>query len=155
VGLISWEVPSHSCIECKPQKTWIPMNEVVGGFIAPNRFLAVGKDCWRWAHRTATMHCSVRATSAQPLGFGAVDRWSHLSSSCTGQYGATPDSPMPSDFCRGTVHHCSSVQLIVGAQGVVAPLAHRTVRCHTGQSNGTPDSPVNYNGACPRIPESG
>jgi hypothetical protein len=49
------------------------MNEVVGGvFIAINHFLAVGKGCWRWAHRTVTMHCPVRATSAQPLGFEAV-----------------------------------------------------------------------------------
>jgi hypothetical protein len=40
----------------------------------------------------------VRATSAQPLGFGVVDRWRRLSSSCTGQSGATPDSPVPFDF---------------------------------------------------------
>jgi hypothetical protein len=53
-------------------------------------------------HRTATVHCPVRATSAQPLGFGAVDRWRRLSSSCTGQSGATPDSLVPSDFCTLT-----------------------------------------------------
>jgi hypothetical protein len=35
----------------------------------------------------------------------------------------------------------------------VAPLAHRTVRCATGQSGATPDSPVNYSGAASRIPE--
>jgi hypothetical protein len=39
-----------------------------------------------------------------------------------------------------TVRHCTLLQSIVDAQVVVAPLAHRTVRC-------TPDSPVNYSGA--------
>src|SRR5687767_9421721 len=53
-----------------------------------------------------------------------------------------PDSPVTSDFCGGTVHYCSSAQSFVGAQGAVARLAHRTVRC-------TPDSPVNYSGARP------
>jgi hypothetical protein len=38
-------------------------------------------------HRTVTVHCPARATSAQPLGFGAVDRWGRLSSSYTGQFG--------------------------------------------------------------------
>jgi hypothetical protein len=33
-----------------------------------------------------------------------------------------------------TVAHCSSYQSIVGAQGAVARLLHRTVRWHTGQS---------------------
>jgi hypothetical protein len=49
-------------------------------------------------HRTVSVHCPVRATSAQPLGFGAVDRWSALSSCCTRQSGATPDSPVPFEF---------------------------------------------------------
>jgi hypothetical protein len=35
----------------------------------------------------------------------------------------------------------------------VAPLAHRTVRCATGQSGATPDSPVNYSGAASKITE--
>jgi hypothetical protein len=37
----------------------------------------------------------------------------------------------------------------------VAPLAHRTVRCYTGRSGATPDSPVNYSGAASQIPEAG
>jgi hypothetical protein len=76
----------------------------------------------------------VRATSARPLGFGAVDRRRRLSFYCTGQSDATPDSPVTSDFCRGTVLRCSVLQSTVGAQGVVAPLAHWTVRWHTRQS---------------------
>jgi hypothetical protein len=57
---------------------------------------------------------------------------------------AAPDSPVTSDFAaltlRGTVHHSSSVQSTVGAQGAIAPLAHRKVWC-------TPDNLVNYSGA--------
>jgi hypothetical protein len=76
-----------------------------------------------------TVHCPVRVTSAQPLGFGAVDRWRRLSSSYTRQSGATPDSPVPSDFYALTPDiQCSLQQTIVGMQGAVAPLAHRTVR---------------------------
>jgi hypothetical protein len=116
-------------------------------------------------HRTATVHCPVRATSAQPLGFGAVDCWRRLSSSCTGQSGAipdsaTPDSSVPSDFCALTSVEALStaerfLQSTVGSSLVVAPVAHRAVRCHTRQSGGTPDSPVNYSGAHLQILESG
>jgi hypothetical protein len=86
-------------------------------------------------HRTATVHCPVRATSTQPLGFRAGRPLEPLSSCCTGQSGATPDSPVPSDFCALTSDmHCSRWQVIVGAQGVVALLAHQIVRWHTEQS---------------------
>jgi hypothetical protein len=43
------------------------------------------------AHRTGIVHCPVRAMSASPLGFGAVDRWNLVSSSGTGQSGGTSD----------------------------------------------------------------
>jgi hypothetical protein len=128
-----------SCIECWIQNTWMALNEVVGGIYSPQPL----PSCW-WsllvmgaldnlmAHWTVTVHCLVRATSARPLGFGAIDRWSRLSFCSTGQFGDL--WLLCSDFCRGTVHHCSSEQSIVGAQGAVAPLAHRTVWWHTGQS---------------------
>jgi hypothetical protein len=45
------------------------------------------------------------------------------------------------------------LQATVGAVVAVTPLAHRTVRCYTGQSGATPDSPVNYSGVAPRTPE--
>jgi hypothetical protein len=38
------------------------------------------------------------------------------------------------------------LQVTVGAEVAIAPLAHRTVRCAS-------DSPVNYSGVAPRIPE--
>jgi hypothetical protein len=71
----------------------------LGGIYSPNHFVGVGKGCWRWAHRTDIVHCSLHATLAYLLGFGAVDRWSALSSSCTGESSATSDSLVPSDFC--------------------------------------------------------
>jgi hypothetical protein len=125
----------------------------LGVFIALNHFLAVDKVCWRWTHRTVVVHCPVRATSARPLGFGASWPLEMLSFCCTGQSGATPDSPVPHRtvrwsltsalwLLRGTVCYYRLLQSTVGAQGAVAPLAHRTVRC-------TPDSPMNYSEASP------
>jgi hypothetical protein len=108
--------------------------------------LAMGAPESLVRHRTTTVHCPVRATSAQPLAFGAVDHWRRLSSSCTGQSGAL--WLLCSYFCHGTVAHynfCSR------------PLVCREslLRWLTGQSGGTTDSPVNYSGGCPGIPESG
>jgi hypothetical protein len=78
------------------------VNEVVGGIYSlpttSSRWLiSAGAPDSPVRHQTFTVHCPVCATSAQPSGFGAVDRWRRLSSRCTGQSGATPDSPMPSD----------------------------------------------------------
>jgi hypothetical protein len=109
----------------------------LGVFIAPNHFLAVGWLCCRWAHQTVRWHTG---QSLYTVRFGAVDRWIHLSFCCTGQSGATLDSPVTSDFYAAlfaTVHFYSR------------PLARREplLRWLTGQSGATPDSPVNYNRA--------
>jgi hypothetical protein len=68
------------------------VNEVVGGIYSPQplpshwlRSLAMGAPDSPVRHRTVTVHCPMRATSARPLGSGAVDRWNVLSSCCTGQ----------------------------------------------------------------------
>jgi hypothetical protein len=104
------------------------VNQVVGVFIASQPLLAVGWILLAMGapdspvrHRTITVHCLVRATSTQPLGFGAVDHWGALSSSCTGQSGAlwllsqhcSPQTPFADDRWR---------------QLAVTLLAHRTVR---------------------------
>jgi hypothetical protein len=119
------------------------LNEVVGGFYSPQPLpsrwlflLAMGAPNSPVAHRT--LHCSLSGARhvSYPLGFGAVDRWCLLSSSDT----VHQCSDSVALTLRGTVHHCSSEQSIIGAQGAVAPLAHRTVRCtphslvHTKQS---------------------
>jgi hypothetical protein len=123
----------------------MPMNVVVGGIYSPHPLPSRWQRCWRWAHRTVTVHCPVRATSAQPLGFRAVDRWRRLSSSCTGQSGATPDSLVTSNFCALT----SAVALFTIVALHSRPLARKEplLRWLIGQFGGTPDSPVNYSGA--------
>jgi hypothetical protein len=117
----------------------------LGVFIAPNHFhsrwwrlLAMGAPDSPVRHQTVTVHYPVRATSAQLLGFGAVDHWRRLSSSCTGQSGAFW-------LLRG-----SSLFLLTKR-----PLVRREslLRWLTRQSDGTPDSPVNYSGARLQIPE--
>jgi hypothetical protein len=149
---VSWSECYCSCIECELQKTWMLL-KLGGGwgvFIASNHFLVVGRVWCRWAHRTVrwctgqgTVHCLVCATSARPLGFGAVDRWNPLSCSCTGQSDATPDmsdvfwlSALTSDL------HYSLLQSTIGAR---LPL----LRWLTGHVRCTPDNPVNYSGALP------
>jgi hypothetical protein len=108
----------------------------LGVFIASQPLLAVGWILLAMGapdspvrHRTVTVHCPVCATSAQPLGFGAGRPLEPLSSSCTGQSGATPDSPMLSDsYALNSDMHCSPQQVTVCTQRAIAPLAHRTVR---------------------------
>jgi hypothetical protein len=101
--------------------------------------LAMGTPDSPVAHRTTTVHCLVRATSARPLGFGASWPLEPLSCSCTGQSGATPDMSGDlwlccSDFCHAlfiTVHFCSrpltcSDRCSAGSPDMSG--AHRTVR---------------------------
>jgi hypothetical protein len=106
----------------------------LGVFIAPYHFLVVGCFCCRWAHRTITVHCPVRATSARPLAFGAVDRWNPLSFCCTGHVWW----PLTS------ARHCLPLYTFAVDRW------HAGSRC----SAGSPDSPVNYSGARSEIPES-
>jgi hypothetical protein len=142
-----------SCNEWELGNSWIKANEVVGVFIASQPLIAVGWILLAIStpgspvrHRTATVHCSVRATSAQPLGFWAVDRWRPLSSSCTVQSGATMDSLLPSNFCAS-----DSVAALLRT----VPFAESTVGAESRCSGGSPDSPVNYRGARLYFPESG
>jgi hypothetical protein len=99
-----------------------------------------------------TRQCPVRRNVTLSLGLGAGRPLEALSSCGTGHSGA----PLTfcSDFCRVPVLHCSSVRVDRCVQIAVAPLVHQTVRWHTRQSGGTPDSPVNYSGAAPGKPEA-
>jgi hypothetical protein len=94
------------------------------------------------AHRT--WHCSVSGAChvSCPLGFGAVDHWGPLSSSCTGQSGGTLDMSgaswhQCSDFWPSTVRFCSRPLCAGDLCSVGSP---DTVRC-------TLVSPVNYSRA--------
>jgi hypothetical protein len=103
----------------------------------PSRWLvmlAMGTPDSPVAHMTTTVHCLVRATSARPLGFGAVDRWNPCPV-------AAPDSPVCSDFSTLTfAAHCSLLQTTIGVR---LPL----LRWLTGHVWCTLDSLVNYSRA--------
>jgi hypothetical protein len=74
------------------------------------RLLATGAPDSPVCHRTTTVHYPVRATLAQPLGFGAVDRWSRLSSCCTVQSSATSDCSWPLTSALWLIsRHCSAL----------------------------------------------
>ena len=122
--IVSWRVAFCSCIECWVQKTWMAWMEVVGGIYSPNHlFLPLMSMVNR------TWHCSLSGAChvSRPLGFGAVDHWSPLSSCCTGQSGAFWLSALTSDF------HCSpfTVDCWAGYRCSVGSLdiygAHQTV----------------------------
>jgi hypothetical protein len=83
-----------------------------------------------------TLHCSLSGEChvSQPLGFGAVDHWSLLSSCGTRQSGGTPDSsvwPIVAD-CLLTYGNADCVRSrAVDRCSVVSPdspVAHRTIR---------------------------
>jgi hypothetical protein len=95
------------------------------------------------AHRTGTVYCPVRTTSARPLGFGAI--WLlgplHRTVRCHTRHVRLPLTSLLWLLPR-TVHHCSLLQSTVDAQW---PL----LRWLTGHVRCTPDSPVNYSRARP------
>jgi hypothetical protein len=116
----------------------------LGVFIAPTTKMAVGEGCCRMAHRTVrctTGHCPVRQPRHPTVRVRPLELLT-----C-----GPPDSPV---VHRTVSVHCS-VRLLVPAltsaravalftvdfcrrplaQLAVAPLAHRTVRCYTGQSD--------------------
>jgi hypothetical protein len=100
---------------------------------------------WQRLLATGAPDSPVCATSAHPLGFGAVDRWRCLSFCCNGQSGATPDILVTSDFYALTS---------VAALFRTIAFCSRSLACKepllrwlTGQSGGTLDSPMNYSGA--------
>jgi hypothetical protein len=125
---------------------WMVM---VGGIYSPNHYssrcliaLSMGTPDNPVVHRT--LHCSLSGEChvRRPLGFGAVDRWSRLSFYCTRQSGATCRRSLSSDLWRSD---CCAVDCWRSW-----PL----LRCLTGQSGGTLDSPVIFSGWALRKPES-
>jgi hypothetical protein len=121
-----------------------------GVFIAPTTKMAVGEGFCRMAHRTLS---GAPATSPS--------RWvptvGALTCGATRQFGGAPDSHYSLSGAPSTsalTSACSRALLII------VHLLHTTVGAvsrysalHTGQSVATPDSPVNYSGVAPQIPE--
>jgi hypothetical protein len=116
----------------------------LGVFIAPTTKVTVGEGFCRMAHRTVRCATGDRTLSGAPatspgrwvLTVGASDRWA------TGQSSGAPDSHYslsgaPSGAAltsARTVHFYCSVADDRWRCVAVTPLAHRTVRCYTGQS---------------------
>jgi hypothetical protein len=138
-----------SCIECDGWKLGYLEVLVVGGIYSPNHQSGRWGGCLsKGASDSPVRHRTLRQPRHPTVGF---DRWSFW------QLGP-PDSPV---VHRTGPVHCP-VRLLAPAltsahavalftvnfcrrpltQLVVAPLAHRTVWCYTGQSGATPDSPV-------------
>jgi hypothetical protein len=104
----------------------------LGVFIAPTTKMPVGELCCRRAHRTVrcatghypvrqSHHPTVRVRPLELLTCGPPDSpVRHLAPALTS---ACAVALFTVDFCRRPL-----------AQLAVAPLAHRTVRCYTGQS---------------------
>jgi hypothetical protein len=116
-------------------------------FIAPRQLGAVESNPGRqflpsvdWRTRQSgappdTVRCGFLSYS------GAADRWRLGSVGAPDTIRCTPDSPVPpSDRWLG---HASLADCAAD-RWRARPLAHRTVRCLTGQSGASPDSPVNY-----------
>jgi hypothetical protein len=108
---------------------WLWMRWLGCIYSLPTTFLAAGKVCWRWAHRTVTVHYPARATSARPLGFGAFCLF------------AAPDSPVPHQTVPRpltSARHCSALFIWAvdcwragthcSAGSSDSPVPHRTVR---------------------------
>jgi hypothetical protein len=92
-----------------------------------------------------TVRCASHVT--WPLGFDrwSSDRWGLLAVRCA--------CCACSDLCARR-HALNALQSTIAREVVVAPLAHRTVRCATGHCPvHTPDGPVNYNGAASIFPK--
>jgi hypothetical protein len=118
----------------------------LGVFIALNHQSSRWGGCCRWAHRTVRCaldrHCRLSGVPPchptirvlEQLTVGAfVFLWHQTVWWCNRQSGA----PLTccSDFWRGTVLHCSSVKVDRYALDSRCPVAHQTVRWHTGQSD--------------------
>jgi hypothetical protein len=118
----------------------------------------LGLGCCRWAHRTVrvppdTVRCASHVT--QSLGFERCRPLELLSSSGTEQSGAAPDRYCSLSGAPLTSAHCSSLFTESAAFAVDRCTKEPLLRWCTGQSGGTPDSPVNYSGARPEKPEGG
>jgi hypothetical protein len=134
---------------------------VVGVFIAPTTKL---DHWWRlsvvWCTRQSGAHrtCPVRQPRHQCRWIptvGASVFWVRLDVRCTpDMYYSMSGAPVWACLTSARAARAfNASQVAVGAEIVVAPLLHRTVRC-------TPDSPVNYSGAAEvnsrgwRVPEA-
>jgi hypothetical protein len=125
----------------------------LGVFIAPTTKVVVGEGFCRMAHRTvrcATGHCPVRQPRHPAVGFRPLELLT-----C-----GPLDSPV---VHRTGPVHCPVRHLTPALTSARAGvhcsislfLCRRPLALFCRYSAGAPDSPVNYSGVAPRIPEAG
>jgi hypothetical protein len=128
-------------VRCRKSENLDAMNGGwLGVFIAPTTKLAV----WWWLLSHGAPDSPVRHWTLSGAPAASPGRWivtvGDSVFGATGQSGGAPDrscrlSGAPFGACltsARTVAHLMRLQATVGAEVVVAPLAHRTVRCATG-----------------------
>jgi hypothetical protein len=121
----------------------------LGVFIAPTTKMTIGEGFFRMAHRTVlctNRHCPVRQPRHQAVGFQPLELLT------TGP----PDSSVvhQTGLVHCPVRHLTPALTLRAQSALFTVALHTTVgacsRCsawHTGQSDATPNSPVNYSGA--------
>jgi hypothetical protein len=122
-----------------------------GPFYSPK----AARSRWRHSWKTKVAFCRVAhrtvrcATSARfPFILGAADHCNFALVGAPDTVRCTPNSPVP------PADRWSGPRVARGFGGRTLrwrALAHRTVRCTTGQSGAPPDSPVNYSRTPPKF----
>jgi hypothetical protein len=125
-----------------------------GVFIAPPTKVAVGEAVYRRAHRTvrcATGHCPVRQPRHPTVRVLKILTVGALTSCRTEQSSAAPDRCCSLSGAPLTPALTSACTVYTFADDLC--FVSRCSAWCTGQSGGTPDSPVNYSGAAPEKPK--
>jgi hypothetical protein len=142
------------CLECLDG--WVRW---LGGIYSPQplpyplvKLMVKGAPNSLVCHWTSTVHCPVRRHITQPLGPRAGRPLKSLSSCGTRKSGATPDSLVP--LWLRCSNFYATLFITVALCRVDRWRRESLLRWLTGQSGGTPDSPVNYSGARLQILES-
>jgi hypothetical protein len=121
-----------------------------GVFIAPTTKTTVGEGCCRWAHRTVRCtigQCPVRQPRHPTVRVLTVSTVGALTAWATGQSGATPGSHCSLSGAPSGAALTLRALFAVSADRWSRPLRWRPLlRLAHRQSDGTPDSPVNYSG---------
>jgi hypothetical protein len=146
---VSWSVCVCSSIECESLKTWMAWMVVVGGNYSPNHY---SSRCYRWVHRIVrwctghnTVHCPMRATSADRWGLErlTVEVLCRL---------AAPNSPVAHRTVRCVL--ALKFWLLTSTLFTVPPSAQLIIGEVDRCSVGSPDSPMIFSGVALRKPES-
>ena len=147
--LCLWSLFFCYSIEWESWNAWIALMVVVGGIYSPNHY---SSRCCQWAHQTvrwctgnSTIHCLGSATSADCWGLERLT----VEVICPSAAPNSPVYPIVADWLLTSVLQTASqsAQSTIGRSWLLL--------CYlTGQSVGTPDSPVNFSGRAPRNLES-